>query len=71
MPDKSSRNADQIHAPWLPEPGDFKLPMNFVSRTSRIALIAKWVEGGAIEGSTADLSPAPILWKAGRWAGQI
>ncbi len=45
--------------PWLPEPADFKLADELRLSEKQIALIAKWVEGGAIEGEPSELPPQP------------
>jgi len=55
--------------PWLPEPSDFKFADELHLTDQQIALIAKWVEGGAMEGAAFDLPPAPIFvegWQMGR-----
>lgn len=55
--------------PWLPEPGEFKFADELHLTDKQIALIAKWVEGGAMEGATADLPPAPHFvegWQMGK-----
>ena len=55
--------------PWLPEPGELKLADELRLTDQQIALIAKWVEGGAMEGATADLPPAPHFvegWQMGK-----
>jgi len=55
--------------PWLPEPSDFKFADELHLTDQQIALIAKWVEGGAMEGAAFDLPPAPNFvegWQMGR-----
>ena len=55
--------------PWLPEPGELKLADELRLTGQQIALIAKWVEGGAMEGAGADLPPAPRFvegWQIGK-----
>ncbi len=55
--------------PWLPEPGDFKLADELRLSDRQIELIAKWVEGGAMEGAASDLPPHPNFvegWQIGR-----
>ena len=55
--------------PWLPEPGELKLADELRLTDQQIALIAKWVEGGAMEGVAADLPPRPNFvegWQMGK-----
>src|ERR1700674_1628013 len=55
--------------PWLPEPGEFKFADELHLTDQQIALIAKWVDGGAMEGAAADLPPAPHFvegWQIGK-----
>jgi tetratricopeptide (TPR) repeat protein/mono/diheme cytochrome c family protein len=55
--------------PWLPEPGEFKFADELHLTDQQIALIAKWVEDGALEGAAADLPPAPNFvegWQMGK-----
>ena len=55
--------------PWLPEPGGLKLADELRLTDQQIALIAKWVEGGAMEGAASDLPPAPHFvegWQMGK-----
>lgn len=55
--------------PWLPEPGELKLADELRLTDQQIALIAKWVEGGAIEGAAVDLPPRPNFvegWQMGK-----
>lgn len=55
--------------PWLPEPGTFKFADELRLSEEQIALIAKWVEGGAIEGEASDLPPKPEFvegWQIGK-----
>ena len=55
--------------PWLPEPGEFKLADELHLTDQQIGLIAKWVEGGAMEGAASDLPPAPHFvegWQMGK-----
>jgi tetratricopeptide (TPR) repeat protein len=55
--------------PWLPEPGDFKLADELRLSANQIELIAKWVEGGTMEGAASDLPPKPSFvegWQIGR-----
>ena len=49
--------------PWLPEPGEFKFADELHLTDQQIALIAKWVEGGAMEGAASDLPRAPSFVK--------
>jgi len=42
--------------PWLPEPGEFKFADELRLSDAQIAMIAQWVEKGAVEG-TAKNSP--------------
>src|SRR6202047_233464 len=37
--------------PWLPEPGEFKLADELRLSNAQIAMIAHWVEQGAVEGA--------------------
>ena len=50
--------------PWKPEPGygDFAAPRRL--SPEQIALIDRWVEGGAVEGDPSDLPPTP-RWSEG------
>ena len=55
--------------PWLPEPADFKLADELRLSEKQIALIAKWVEGGEIEGEPSELPPQPNFapgWQLGQ-----
>jgi tetratricopeptide (TPR) repeat protein len=55
--------------PWLPEPGTFKFANELRLSEEQIALIAKWVEGGAIEGDASDLPRQPDFvegWQIGK-----
>jgi tetratricopeptide (TPR) repeat protein len=55
--------------PWLPEPQELKFADELRLTEQQIGLIQKWVEQGAVEGSPADLSPAPRFvpgWQLGR-----
>ncbi|GAC1672627.1 MAG: hypothetical protein PVS2B2_05080 [Candidatus Acidiferrum sp.] len=55
--------------PWLPEHGEFKFVDELRLSDKEIALIAKWVEDGAIEGVASDLPPAPDFvegWQKGK-----
>ncbi|MDX1432813.1 MAG: tetratricopeptide repeat protein, partial [Gammaproteobacteria bacterium] len=45
--------------PWLPARGDVELLGERGLSDEEIALIAEWVEQGALEGDAADLPPAP------------
>jgi tetratricopeptide (TPR) repeat protein/mono/diheme cytochrome c family protein len=55
--------------PWLPEPGTFKFADELRLSEEQISLIAKWVEGGAIEGDASDLPSKPEFvegWQIGK-----
>jgi mono/diheme cytochrome c family protein len=55
--------------PWLPEPGEYKFADDLHLSDAQVALIAHWVEHGAIEGSPADLPAKPEFvegWQLGR-----
>ena len=45
--------------PWLPEPQELKFADELRLTDEQIALIQKWVEGGAVEGAADDLPSAP------------
>jgi cytochrome c-type biogenesis protein CcmH/NrfG/mono/diheme cytochrome c family protein len=54
--------------PWLPAPGEFKFADELRLSDAQLALIAKWVEQGAVEGAPADLPPTPKFvegWQMG------
>jgi tetratricopeptide (TPR) repeat protein/mono/diheme cytochrome c family protein len=54
--------------PWLPEPGEFKFAGDLRLSDAQIALIAKWVDQGAVEGAASDLPPVPNFvegWQMG------
>src|ERR1700693_5428869 len=54
--------------PWLPEPGEFKFADELRLSDAQIAMIAQWVEQGAVEGATSDLPPGPSFaegWEMG------
>jgi len=57
--------------PWLPEPGEFKFADELHLTDQQIALIAKWVEGGAMEGAASDLPPAPNFVEGWQMASPI
>ncbi len=50
--------------PWLPEPGYGEFAHERRLRDDQIALITRWVEGGAAEGDPAD-APAPPEFSGG------
>ena len=50
--------------PWLPEPGHGAFANERRLREDQIALIARWVDGGAPEGSPAD-APKPPTFSGG------
>jgi tetratricopeptide (TPR) repeat protein len=55
--------------PWLPEPQELKFADELRLTREQIGLIQKWVEQGAVEGTPADLPPAPQFvpgWQLGR-----
>jgi tetratricopeptide (TPR) repeat protein len=55
--------------PWLPEPGYGVFAGERRLRDDQIALIAKWVEGGAPEGNPADAPKPPTFsggWQLGK-----
>jgi len=55
--------------PWLPESGELKFADELHLTDQQIALIAKWAEGGTVEGAAADLPPAPNFvegWQMGK-----
>ncbi len=55
--------------PWLPEPGDFKFADDMRLPDAEVALIARWVEQGAVEGASEDLPSTPEFvegWQMGR-----
>ncbi len=55
--------------PWLPEPGEFKFADELHLTDKQIELIAKWAEGGAMEGAASDLPPTPNFvegWQMGK-----
>lgn len=59
----------RIMPPWLPEPGEFQFADELRLSNKQIELIAKWVEGGALEGAASDLPPSPNLvegWQIGK-----
>jgi tetratricopeptide (TPR) repeat protein/mono/diheme cytochrome c family protein len=54
--------------PWLPEPGEFKFADELRLSDAQIAIIAGWVEQGALEGTASDLPPTPSFaegWQMG------
>ena len=54
--------------PWLPEPQKLKFADELRLPDAEINLIRRWVEGGASEGSPADLPPQPKFvegWRLG------
>lgn len=54
--------------PWLPEPQKLKFADELRLPDAEINLIRRWVEGGASEGSPADLPPEPKFvegWRLG------
>jgi mono/diheme cytochrome c family protein/lipoprotein NlpI len=55
--------------PWLPEPGDYKFADNMRLSDEEVALIARWVEQGAVEGVPAELPKKPEFvegWQRGQ-----
>jgi Tfp pilus assembly protein PilF/mono/diheme cytochrome c family protein len=59
----------KIMPPWLPELGEFKFADELRLSNKQIELIAKWVEGGAMEGAASDLPPSPNFvegWQIGK-----
>ncbi len=55
--------------PWLPEPQESKFADELRLSDQQIALIQKWAEEGAVEGSATDLPPAPRFapgWQLGQ-----
>jgi tetratricopeptide (TPR) repeat protein/mono/diheme cytochrome c family protein len=59
----------KIMPPWLPEPGEFKFADEFRLSNKQIESIAKWVEGGVLEGAASDLPPSPNFvegWQIGK-----
>src|SRR6266404_7353410 len=51
------------------EPGEFKFADELHLTDQQIALIAKWVDGGAMEGAAGDLAPSPHFvegWQMGK-----
>jgi tetratricopeptide (TPR) repeat protein len=58
----------RIMPPWLPEPGDVKFNDDLHLTPDEISLFQKWVTDGLLEGSPADLPPAPRFdggWQLG------
>jgi Tfp pilus assembly protein PilF len=49
--------------PWLPAPQELKFADEMQLPDSQIALIQKWVDEGAVEGSVADQPPQPKFVK--------
>jgi Tfp pilus assembly protein PilF len=49
--------------PWLPAPQELKFADEMQLPDSQIALIQKWVDEGAVEGSVADQRPQPKFVK--------
>jgi Flp pilus assembly protein TadD len=59
----------RIMPPWLPEPQKLKFADELRLSRAEIALIQRWVEQGAVEGSAADLPPQPKFvqgWRLGK-----
>jgi tetratricopeptide (TPR) repeat protein/mono/diheme cytochrome c family protein len=59
----------KIMPPWLPELGEFKFADELRLSNKQIELIAKWVEGGAVEGAASNLPPSPNFvegWQIGK-----
>jgi Flp pilus assembly protein TadD len=59
----------RIMPPWLPEPGPYRFADQMRLSSQQIALIAKWVEQGAVEGEASDLPPLPKFvegWQLGK-----
>ena len=55
--------------PWLPDPGDYKFADNMRLSDEEVALIARWVEQGAVEGAPAELPKKPEFvegWQMGQ-----
>jgi hypothetical protein len=61
----------RFRRPWLPDPGDYKFADNMRLSDEEVALIARWVEQGAVEGAPADYRRSLNLWEAGKWASPI
>jgi tetratricopeptide (TPR) repeat protein len=54
--------------PWLPASGEFKFADELRLSDAEIAMIARWVEQGAVEGAASDLPPTPHFaagWQMG------
>ena len=59
---------DRFMPPWLPEPGYGRFAGERRLSEAQIAMLAQWVEEGAVEGDPADLPPAPQFpegWQLG------
>ncbi|HXY14642.1 MAG TPA: tetratricopeptide repeat protein [Terriglobales bacterium] len=59
----------RIMPPWLPEPGPFQFADEMRLSNEQIALIAKWVEQGSLEGDPVNLTPKPEFvegWQLGK-----
>ena len=54
----------RVMPPWLPEPGDGPFVGQRCLTTDQIALIQRWVEQGAPEGTASD-APAAPSWRDG------
>ena len=60
---------DRFMPPWLPEPGYGRFAGERRLNDPQIAMLAQWVEEGAVEGDPADLPPAPQFpkgWQLGQ-----
>lgn len=54
--------------PWLPDQGDYPIIGERRLTAAQIDTIQRWVKGGKVEGSSADLPPAPVFpggWQLG------
>ena len=59
---------DRFMPPWLPEPGYGRFAAERRLNEAQIAMLAQWVEEGAVEGDPADLPAAPQFlegWQLG------
>ena len=59
---------DRFMPPWLPEPGYGRFAGERRLNDRQIAMLAQWVEEGAVEGDPAHLPPAPQFpegWQLG------
>ncbi|HEU5231926.1 MAG TPA: tetratricopeptide repeat protein [Terriglobales bacterium] len=61
--------ASKYMPPWLPEPGPYKFADERSLTSAQILTIRKWVDGGELEGNSADLPPQPKFasdWQIGK-----